>query len=33
MIWIGIGIAVAGMFIGLGLESGLKDFGKGTDYE
>ena len=30
MAWIGIGIAIAGMFIGCGLEIGLSNFGLGT---
>ena len=30
MFWIGLGIAVAGFFIGLGLESGLTNLGRGT---
>ena len=33
MIWIGLGIAVAGFFIGLGLESGLTNLGKGKKYK
>ena len=33
MFWIGLGIAIAGIFIGEGLESGLKNFGKGENNE
>ena len=31
MFWIGLGIAIAGFFIGLGLENGLINFGKGKE--
>lgn len=33
MFWIGLGIAIAGIFIGEGLEYGLKNFGKGENNE